>query len=163
MVLLKIKYILGLSIFICLLCSCHSDRIDELLYVDNLLEAENKIMELSPSSMKKMSINNIAVCIDSEKTCIENEINFRTALDSLNIEEHLFLKINIGLNQAHVRTFYRHPRFSVFVKNGAFGNIFGFVLDHQPQKELPIKFDLNGRYTIYIGKQVSPNIYYFSN
>ncbi len=61
------------------------------------------------------------------------------------------------------KTYYRYGDYSIWVENGAFGDIYGYLINHNPLVSEVKSFELDKRSHIGIGKRVRKNVYYFSS
>lgn len=143
--------------------SCNDEKIEELQDLNEIVIDFPQITQIRPSTMPRRKINSYEICDDLNEPCRTGEISYKEVLGKIDLSIEDYEKIDKALIDASVRSYLWHPRFSTFIKRGAFGDIFGLLVDKSPGEDLPDKFDLNGRYTIYIGKPISPNVYYFSN
>lgn len=143
--------------------SCNSEKLKELQNLNEIVNDFPQITQIGPSTMSRRKINSYEICDDLIKPCQSNEISYKEVLRKIDLSIEDYKKIDQALIDASVRSYLWHSRFSIFIKSGAFGDIFGVLIDKSPDEDLPEKFELNGRYTIYIGKSISPNVYNFSN
>jgi len=143
--------------------SCNGEKLEELQKLNEIVNNFPQITQIRPSTMSRRKINSHEICDDLIKPCDSGEIYYKEILKQIDLSIEDYKKIDQALIDAEVRSYLWHPRFSTYIKSGAFGDIFGLLIDKSPGEDLPEKFDLNSRYTIYIGNSILPNVYYFSN
>ncbi len=74
-----------------------------------------------------------------------------------------FDSITAKLCDIGFKTYHRYGDYSFWIENGAFGDVYGYLINHNPAVSSVRSFKLDNRYHIGIGKEVRENVYYFSS
>lgn len=148
-----------------LLCSCTSKpnaNIDALLELDSVVTRYSALHSFTSFKLYTKSINGVAICDSVKSKCKSDEIHYTVILDTIGISVSGFDSLVTEIDAVGFIKFYRYEDYSVWVENGAFGDVYGYLINHNPSKNV-ISFELNKRYHIGIGKKVRENVYYFSS
>jgi hypothetical protein len=153
------------ALFVILFCRC-SDKnldIDGLREMDSTLWPYSELFQFSRSDLSKKEINNISVCFQATNPCKEGERDYLIVLNEIGIQPETFHEVVNKMKAIGFKTYYKYENYSIWVMDGAFGSIYGYLINHNSTEEITPSFELMGFYRISVGKQVSDNVYYFSS
>ena len=162
------NYVLCIFFIVIGICSCNSkpqpnDNINDLLAIDSAVMKYPFLNQFTNFCVSRKNINGIAVCDSVSSKCRPEERHYTTILDSIDVPVDVFDLITVKLCNIGFKTYYRYGDYSVWVENGAFGDIYGYLINHNPAVDEVKSFELDKRYHIGIGKEVRKNVYYFSS
>jgi len=146
--------------------SCNSKstgEVDDLLELDSIVRKCHSLNQFTSFCVPRKSINGIAVCDSVGSKCRHGEEHYTGVLDSIGISVDLFDLMTDKLCKIGFKTYYRQGDYSVWVENGAFGDIYGYLINHNSEVSEVKLFELGKRYRVGIGKEVRKNVYYFSS
>lgn len=134
-----------------------------LLELDKKVRAYSSLTHFNSFKLSRKKINNIEVC-DSEKSeCRPDEKEYTKVLKEIGVPAEEFDSLLIRLDEIGYKTYHRYGDYSVWVINGAFGDIYGHLINHNPAVSKIAPFTINNRYCVGVGKKVGENVYYFSS
>lgn len=162
------KHIVFNLLFFVVLYSCNQERdphekVDDLLQLDSIVWDYTSIEQFTSLCVSRKSINRIKVCDSIHEKCSPGELNYTIVLDQINVPVKEFNSITNRLCKIRFKTFYRYGDFSIWVEDGAFGDIYGYLINHNPEVFEVKSFELEKRYHVGVGKKVRENVYYFSS
>lgn len=160
----------SIYLFFCLLffLSCGRDGekghdIEGLLELDKKVRVYRSLTQFNSFKLSRKEINNIEVCNPAESVCQPNEKEYTEVLEGIGVPADDFDSWLGQLDEIGYKTYHRYGDYSVWVINGAFGDIYGHLINHNPEITEIAPFVINNRYYVGVGKKVGDNVYYFSS
>lgn len=147
-------------------CSCTSnstDKVNDLLKLDSTLQGYSSLEEFTSLCVSRKSINRISVCDSIHGKCQAGEVYYSSVLDGIGVPVTTFDSISSKMCEIGFKTFYRYKDYSIWVEDGAFGDIYGYLINHNPGVSEVKSFELDKKYHVGVGTKVRENVYYFSS
>jgi hypothetical protein len=164
LVMKKAIYLFWLLFF--LSCGRHDEKVHDmegLLELDKKVWAYRSLTQFNSFKLFRKEINNIEVCDSENSGCRPGEREYTEILKEIGVPTNEFDSLISRLDEVGYKTYHRYGDFSVWVKDGAFGDIYGHLVNHNPAITEIAPFKINNRYYVGVGKKVGDNIYYFSS
>lgn len=155
-------------IIIVVMCSCDSNskphgKVDSLLKLDSMVWSHPSLQRFTSFQLYTKDLNWEAVCDSVNSQCRPEEKHYATVLEQMGIPIKTFDSIVVKIDQIGFIKYYRYGDYSVWVENGAFGDIYGYLINHNQSVSDVQSFNLDKRYHVGIGPEVRKNVYYFSS
>jgi hypothetical protein len=148
---------------ITLINGCHEDptNIDDLINLDARVRKHTSIIQLR-EELSCLMINEEEVCCSSQFDGKSREECYQKILTPLGIskKEHSFI-VN-RMDRIGYIEYIRQDDYSIWVKGGAFGDIYGIIINHS-NDPITRSLTIKERYHISVYEQLDSNAYYFSN
>lgn len=162
------KRLIFILLSLILLYSCNRKRdfhenVDKIMQLDSAVWDYTSLDEFTSLCVSRKRINHINICDSAHGKCMPGEIYYATVLNQFGIPTTVFDSISNKLCKIGFKTFYRYGSYSIWVEDGAFGHIYGYVINHNPNISKVKSFELDKKYNVGIGKEVRKNVYYFSS
>lgn len=156
-------FFVAVGIYSCTNASKSDVNIDELLKMDSMVSLYPALHSFTSFELYTKAINGVAVCDSLTYKCKEGENHYSMVLDSIGVSVGGFDSLVTKIDATGFIKFYRYGDYSVWVENGAFGDVYGYLINHNPAIDEVKSFELDERYHIGVGKEVRKNVYYFSS
>ena len=141
--------------------SCNSkptNKIDNLLILDRDVRKHTSLNQFTSFCVSKKTINNTAVCDSRSEKCRPGEHDYKKVLKKIGITVKIFDSLNQRLCRDGFKTYYRYGDYSIWVEDGAFGDIYGYLINHNHLISEVKSFEFDNKYHIGIGNQKQDSI-----
>jgi hypothetical protein len=157
---------ISFCLFAIVMLSCNTkptNKIDNLLIIDSIAHSHSSLTSFSTLNRYTKEINGIAICDSVNSKCRSDEQHYTVVLRQISLSINTFNSLVSQIDDLGFIKYYRHGDYSVWVEGGAFGDIYGYLINHNPLTAKVESFELDKRYHVGVGKMVSNNVYYFSS
>lgn len=130
--------------------------------LDKETRKQDSLYQFTTFNKSKVEINYTRVCNPELSDCEDNEVVYSLVLKEYGIPLKVFNNFVRKMDDLELRTYYRYGDYSIWVKGGAMGHIYGYLINHNRSIKEIESFKLNNRYFIEAGEKLDENIFYFT-
>lgn len=152
--------------FFIFICSCRTEKqydIKALQNLDKRVRKYENLLRFSNTEAYDKKINESNVCYSKISECRLGELPYTEVLQPLEIPVDEFDTIQDQVSKLGYKTYYREGRLSIWVIDGALGDIYGHLVNHDSIPMADSTIYINNKYLVGIGKKLGSNVYYFSS